>query len=91
MAIAQSSSNAAIKSPPPPPVKAPDGALPPATTTPLTPRAIEIWSRMRVGVYDCLYVALAERERCELVTADDKLLKTLKPQFPFILDLKTFP
>lgn len=49
-------------------------------------RACEISSRMRIGVYDCLYLALAEREGCELVTADQRLA-TLKPQFPFIVDL----
>jgi len=31
----------------------------------LLPRAYAISSGMRVGVYDCLYVALAEREGCE--------------------------
>jgi predicted nucleic acid-binding protein len=41
----------------------------------LLPRAFEISSALRVGVYDCVHVALAERERCELVTADDKLVK----------------
>jgi predicted nucleic acid-binding protein len=30
---------------------------------------------MRCGVYDCLYVALAEREGCEFLTSDDKVLK----------------
>ena len=54
-------------------------------------RACEISSEGRVGIYDCLYVALAEQEKCELVTADDKLIKNLKPQFPFLLDLKTLP
>jgi predicted nucleic acid-binding protein len=39
---------------------------------PLMSRAIDIASQMRCGVYDCLYVALAEKEGCELVTADDK-------------------
>ena len=58
---------------------------------PLVARAVDISSRTRVGAYDCLYVVLAEQEKCDLVTADDKLLKTLKPQFPFILDLKAFP
>ncbi|HEV3446181.1 MAG TPA: hypothetical protein VG099_16180, partial [Gemmataceae bacterium] len=29
---------------------------------PLLRRAVDISSAMRVGVYDCLYVALAERE-----------------------------
>src|SRR5262245_43250920 len=37
--------------------------------TSLTPRAIEISSALRIGVYDCLYVALAEREGCEFITA----------------------
>jgi predicted nucleic acid-binding protein len=32
---------------------------------------------MHVGVYDCLYVALAEREKCDLVTADEKLVRNL--------------
>ena len=54
-------------------------------------RATEISSNLRVGVYDCLYVALAEREKCALVTADDKLIKNLQAQFPFITDLKTLP
>jgi predicted nucleic acid-binding protein len=58
---------------------------------PLLPRAYEISSNMRQGVYDCLYVALAEREKCELLTADDKLLKNLGPQFPFIVSLSSLP
>src|SRR5262245_17660293 len=50
---------------------------------PLLPSAYAISSQMRTGVYDCLYVALAERENCELITADDKLVKNLQAQFPF--------
>ena len=46
---------------------------------------------MRVGVYDCLYVALAEREGCELVTADAKLLTSLGVTFPFIIPLSSLP
>ena len=38
----------------------------------LIARAIEISSRTRSAYYDCLYVALTERERCQLVTADQK-------------------
>jgi len=45
----------------------------------------------RIGLYDCLYVALAEQERCELVTADDKLIKNLQPRFPFIVPLYSLP
>jgi predicted nucleic acid-binding protein len=60
-------------------------------TGPLIPRAIAISSAMRVGVYDCLYVAMAEREACELVTADDKLIKNLQPSFPFIVSGSSLP
>ncbi len=58
---------------------------------PLLHRAITISSAARIGVYDCLYVALAEREGCELVTADMRLVHNLGPQFPFILPLSSFP
>jgi predicted nucleic acid-binding protein len=36
----------------------------------LLPRAYELSSATRSAVYNCLYVALAEREGCDLVTAD---------------------
>ena len=54
-------------------------------------RAVEISSQTRTGFYDCLYVALAEQENCELVTADDKLLNALQKQFCFILSLAALP
>ena len=38
----------------------------------------------RIGVYDCLYVALAERKACELVTADLRLVTNLGTLFPII-------
>jgi predicted nucleic acid-binding protein len=57
----------------------------------LVPRAIEISSSMQVGVYDCLYIALAELEACELATADEKLIKKLQPHFPFITSLASLP
>lgn len=56
---------------------------------PLLPRAAEISSKMRVGVYDAIYVALAEQEGCDLVTADSKMIKTL-PGYP-IVDLSALP
>ena len=40
---------------------------------------------MRIGVYDCLYVALAEREGCTLLTADDRLARALGLKHPFIV------
>jgi predicted nucleic acid-binding protein len=41
--------------------------------------------------YDCLYVALAEREGCPLITADDRLVRSLQPTYPFITSLASFP
>lgn len=58
---------------------------------PFLPRAIAISSAARVGVYDCLYLALAEQEGCELITADDKLVKNLQKKFPFIVPLSSLP
>ena len=57
------------------------------STFTLLPRAYDISSQLRIGVYDCLYVALAEHESCDLVTTDDKLIKKLQKQFPFIRHL----
>ena len=57
----------------------------------LIPRAYAISSAARIGVYDCLYVALAEREGCELITADNRLVANLQTHFPFIKALSIFP
>lgn len=51
---------------------------------PLLSRALDLASQARMGVYDCLYVALAEREGCELLTADERLARSL-PSHPIIL------
>jgi len=58
---------------------------------PLLTRAYDISSLYRIGVYDCVYVALAEREKCTVVTGDDKLIKNLQTDFPFIVALATLP
>lgn len=47
-------------------------------------RALDVSSQMRIGVYDCLYIALAEREKCDFITADDKLVSNVQKQFPFV-------
>jgi predicted nucleic acid-binding protein len=68
-----------------------------ATGVPLHPslslmiRAIEISSQARIGVYDCVYLALAESEKCDFVTADDKLVNNVQKQFPFVRHLSTLP
>ncbi|MDZ4686016.1 MAG: type II toxin-antitoxin system VapC family toxin [Planctomycetaceae bacterium] len=51
---------------------------------PLLARAFDLASQFRIGVYDCLYFALAEREQCELVTADQRLVSSLGSQFPIV-------
>lgn len=58
---------------------------------PLLPRAIEIASIHRIGVYDCLYVAFAEKLGFDFITADDRLVKNLRPTFPFIVPLSSLP
>lgn len=58
---------------------------------PLMHRAIAISSQARVGVFDCVYIALADREGCPFVTADDRIIKNLQPQFPFIVPLASLP
>jgi predicted nucleic acid-binding protein len=58
---------------------------------PFMSRAIAISSGGNVGVFDCVYVALAERENCDFVTADVRLINTLRPHFPFIKDLADLP
>jgi predicted nucleic acid-binding protein len=60
-------------------------------SVPLLLRALGIARQAGIGVYDCLYVALAEREGCELVTADARLINSLKPTFPFIIALVSVP
>lgn len=51
---------------------------------PLLGRAVEIASQARIGVYDCLHVALAEQQSCMLVTADQRLITNLGAQYPII-------
>ena len=41
----------------------------------LFPEAFQIASRIRVSVYDAVYLALSKRESCLLVTSDEKLIK----------------
>jgi predicted nucleic acid-binding protein len=57
----------------------------------LLPKAFAIASQFRIGVYDCLYVVLAEPEGCKLMTADDRLVRALQATFPFITPLASLP
>ena len=44
----------------------------------LTDAAIALAIRLKHPIYDCFYLALAERERCALVTADSRLIAAAK-------------
>jgi predicted nucleic acid-binding protein len=41
-------------------------------------RAIELATRLRHPIYACFYLALAERERCPMITADRRLVVAAK-------------
>jgi predicted nucleic acid-binding protein len=49
-----------------------------AALGPLAPRATALARALDHPVYDCFYVALAEREAGRLVTADERLLERLR-------------
>jgi predicted nucleic acid-binding protein len=68
-----------------------NGVPPLFQALPLLPRALELAKQFRQTVYDCLYVALAEREGCEFVTADDKLVNAVQPALPFVIALSNIP
>jgi predicted nucleic acid-binding protein len=44
----------------------------------LAERAIDLAMRLRHPIYDCFYLALAEREGCPLITADSRLVAAAK-------------
>jgi predicted nucleic acid-binding protein len=58
---------------------------------PLLGRAYEIASATQCTAYDCLYVALAEQEGCELISGDERLVRKLQGQFPFVISLASLP
>lgn len=60
-------------------------------TPPLLLRAMAVALTTRRAVYDCVYLALAEAEGCELVTADDQFARGLRPSYPFIVSLVSLP
>jgi predicted nucleic acid-binding protein len=64
-----------------PAVKAAASALPRMLTllvpvAELLPRAIDLAFDLQHPIYDCIYLALAEREKAALITADRRLIAT---------------
>lgn len=58
---------------------------------PFLQRAIQLALAHRRAVYDFTYLALAEAEGCEFVTADDQFARGLRATFPFIRLLNQLP
>lgn len=58
-------------------------------SVPLLPRALEISLLTRCSVYDALFVALAEQEGVQLITADEKLVNNLQEQFTLFVRLSS--
>jgi predicted nucleic acid-binding protein len=58
---------------------------------PLLQRAFALASQFRIGVHDCLYVSLAEREGCELLTADERLARALHATFSLVTSPASLP
>ena len=59
--------------------------------SPLLIRSLEIAIATKQAVYDCIYVAPAEADGCELVTVDDLLVRRLGPAYPFVVSLVALP
>jgi predicted nucleic acid-binding protein len=53
----------------------------------LVPRAAAICQHLKKSFYDCVYMALAEREQIPLITADTKLVIAAQPDYPYVVDL----
>ena len=60
-------------------------------TVPLLDDAFNLALAHQRAVYDCLYVALAIREKCQLITADDALVRQLQPIYGCLVALSSLP
>jgi predicted nucleic acid-binding protein len=50
----------------------------------LAAAVLKLAAEEKHSVYDMTYVALAQHEGCELITADEKLINKLRAKFPFV-------
>ena len=50
-------------------------------------RAMQLSSKFRIGVFDCLYVALSEEQECPVVTLDKRFLELFPDQTISLTDL----
>ncbi len=60
-------------------------------SAPLLERAAEMARIARLTIFAGLYLALAEREQCQFLTADKKIIRNTRKQFPFVADFAAIP
>jgi len=60
-------------------------------TPPLLARAIEMSLAAKQAVYDCIHLALAEAEGCEMASADDVLVRKLRSAYPYLIRMANWP
>jgi predicted nucleic acid-binding protein len=65
--------------------------IPVLPSYPLLERASTIALATKLKVFASLYIALAEREQCQPITADQKLLRAVRRHFSFVVPLASFP
>ena len=58
---------------------------------PLAGSAFQLALQHRRAVYDCLYLALALQEKCDLLPADDALVNQLQPVYGCLVALSSMP
>jgi predicted nucleic acid-binding protein len=58
---------------------------------PLLARSVDLALSTHVTLHASLYIALAEQENCQLLTADQKLIRKVRKKFSFVLDFALFP
>ncbi len=50
----------------------------------LTPSAFDLALRHQISFWDSLYLALAEEQRADLVTADERFYRSVSRHYPFV-------
>jgi len=66
-------------------------AVPLHPSFPLLQRAAAISLSTRLTLFPSMYLALAEREQCPLLTADNKVIRATRKQYSFVLPFAALP
>ena len=53
-------------------------------------QATGISSRTRSSFYDCLLISVALQENCEVLTADERFVRNVQKEYPFVRSIATF-